>query len=111
MINELVQKLSKGKHEVILEDRNDSYEDIKYRIKSGFVHIKFTQTQGTGTELGINIDLKNTNLDAVDFDKKEGILHIEGTANLNYSYVRCTADINLATKRGEGYLQVIAKEK
>jgi hypothetical protein len=33
MINELAQILSEGKREVILEDRNDSYEDIKRRIE------------------------------------------------------------------------------
>ena len=111
MINELVQRLSEGKHEVMLEDRNDSYEDIKKRIENGFVHIKFTQTKGTGTELGINVDLKNTNLNVVSFDKKEGMFHIEGTTSLNYSYVRCIADIDLTTKKGEGYLEVIEEEK
>jgi hypothetical protein len=110
MVNELVQRLSEGKHEVILEDRNDSYEDIKNRIENGFVHIKFTKTNGTGTELGINVDLSNTNIKDIDFDKKTGMLHIEGTTNLNYNAVRCIADIDLTTKKGEGYLQVIEEE-
>jgi hypothetical protein len=107
MINELVARLSNGKHEVILEDRNDSYEDIKNRIENGFVHIKFTKTKGTGTELGINVDLNKTNIKEVDFDNKSGILHIEGTTNLNYNDVRCIADIDLSNKLGEGLLKVI----
>lgn len=111
MINELVQRLSEGKHEVILEDRNDSYEDIKNRIESGFVHIKFTKTKGTGTEIGINVDLSKTDLKKVDFDKKEGKLHIEGTTNLNYNKVRCIAEVDLLTKIGEGYLEIIEEEK
>lgn len=107
MINELVQRLSEGKHEVILEDRNECYEDIKSRIEKGFVHIKFSKTQGTGTELGINIDFTNTNIKGVDFGKKSGILHIEGTANLNYHTVKCVADIDLSNKIGEGFLKLI----
>lgn len=110
MINELVQRLSEGKHEVILEDRNESYEDIKNRIENGFVHIKFTKTKGTGTELGINVDLNSTSINDVDFDKKTGILHIEGTTNLNYNHVRCIADVDLSNKIGRGYLQVIQEE-
>ena len=58
MINELVKKLSKDKHEVIIGYRNEPYEEIKQRIEDGFIHIKFTQTKG-GTELGVNVDLDN----------------------------------------------------
>ena len=50
----------------------------------GYIHIKFTQTKG-GTELCINVDLNNTNLKDLDFNKGEGILHIDGTTNLNYN--------------------------
>jgi len=110
MINELVQRLCQGTHEVILEDRNDSYEDIKYRIEDGYVHITFTQTRG-GTELGINVDLNNTNVSSVDFDKKEGLLHIEGTTSLNYNLVKCVADIDLRTNKGEGYLVILEEEQ
>ena len=110
MINELVQRLSEGTHEVILEDRNESYEDIKSRIENGFVHIKFTKTRGTGTEIGINVDLNSTNVKDVDFDNKRGVLHIEGTTNLNYNRVRCIADIDLSNKIGKGYLQVMEEE-
>lgn len=110
MINELVQRLSKGKHEVILEDRNDSYKDIKSRIENGFVHIKFTKTRGTGTEIGINVDLGKTDFKKANFDKKEGNLHIEGTTNLNYNKVRCIVDIDLSTKMGKGCLEIIEEE-
>jgi len=109
MINELVQRLSEGKHEVVIGHRDESYEEIKQRIEDGYIHIKFTQTRG-GTELGINVDLNNTNLKELDFNKGEGLLHIEGTTNLNYNAVRCIADIDLATRKGEGCLQVIEEE-
>jgi hypothetical protein len=109
MINELVKRLSEGKHEVVIGHRDESYEEIKQRIEDGYIHIKFTQTKG-GTELGINVDLNNTNVKQLDLDKKAGLLHIEGTTNLNYNAIRCIADIDLATKKGEGYLQVIEEE-
>ena len=110
-INKLVQRLSTGKHEVMLEDRNDSYEDIKRRIESGFVHIKFTKTKGTGTELAINVDHSKTDIKSADFDKKEGRVHIEGTTTLNYNPVRCIADVDLATRIGEGCLEVIEESE
>ena len=109
MVNELVKRLSEGQHEVIIGYRDESYEEIKQRIENRHIHIKFTQTKG-GTELGISVDLSNTNLKELDFDRKEGFLHIEGTTNLNYNAVRCIADIDLATRKGEGCLQVVEEE-
>jgi hypothetical protein len=109
MINELVQRLSEGKHEVVIGHRDEPYEEIKQRIEDGYIHIKFTQTKG-GTELGINVDLNSTNVKELDFNKGEGLLHIEGTTNLNYNAVRCIADIDLATRKGEGCLQVVEEE-
>jgi len=109
MINELVQRLSEGKHEVVIGQRDEPYEEIKERIEDGYIHIKFTQTKG-GTELGINVDLKSTNVKDLDFTKGEGLLHIEGTTNLNYNAVRLIADIDLVSRKGEGYLEVVSEE-
>ena len=109
MINELVQRLSEGKHEVVIGHRDEPYEEIKQRVEDGYIHIKFTQTRG-GTELGINVDLNSTNVRELDFSKRKGVLHIEGTTNLNYNQVRCVADIDLETRKGEGYLQVVEEE-
>jgi len=109
MINELVQRLSEGKHEVVIGHRDEPYEEIKERIEDGYIHIKFTQTRG-GTELGINVDLKSTNVKDLDFTKGEGLLHIEGTTNLNYNAVRLIADIDLASRKGEGCLEVVSEE-
>ncbi len=109
MINELVKRLSEGKHEVVIGHRDEPYEEIKERIEDGYIHIKFTQTRG-GTELGINVDLESTNLKDLDFTKGEGLLHIEGATNLNYNAVRLIADIDLASRKGEGYLEVVSEE-
>ena len=109
MINELVQRLSEGKHEVVIGHRDEPYEEIKERIEDGYIHIKFTQTRG-GTELGINVDLNSTNVKDLDFTKGEGLLHIEGITNLNYKSVRLIADIDLASRKGEGYLEVFSEK-
>ena len=109
MINELVQRLSEGKHEVVIGHRDEPYEEIKDRIENGYIHIKFIQTRG-GTELGINVDLNSTNVKDLDFIKGEGLLHIEGTTNLNYNAVRLIADIDLASRKGEGYLELVSEE-
>jgi len=109
MVNELVKRLSEGKHEVVIGHRDEPYEEIKERIEDGYIHIKFTKTRG-GTELGINVDLNSTNVKDLDFTKGEGLLHIEGTTNLNYNAVRLIADIDLASRKGEGYLEVVSEE-
>ena len=105
----MVKRLSEGKHEVIIGHRDEPYDEIKQRIEDGYIHVKFTQTKG-GTELGINVDLDKTNVEDLDFDKGEGSLHIEGTTNLNYNEVRCVSDIDLKTRKGEGYLEIIKEE-
>ncbi|MBN8523593.1 MAG: hypothetical protein J0M23_07070 [Rickettsiales bacterium] len=109
MINELVQRLSEGRHEVVIGHRDEPYEEIKERVEDGYIHIKFTKTRG-GTELGINVDLESTNVKDLDFTKGEGLLHVEGTTNLNYNAVRLIADIDLASRKGEGYLEVVSEE-
>jgi hypothetical protein len=40
MINELVKRLSEGKHEVVIGHRDEPYEEIKERIEDGYIHIK-----------------------------------------------------------------------
>jgi len=62
----IVKRLSEGKHEVVIGHRDESYEEIKERIEDDYIHVKFTQTRG-GTELGINVDLKSTNVKDLDF--------------------------------------------
>ena len=57
--------------------------------------------------MGINIDLNSINVKELDFSTGKGVLHIEGTTNLNYNQVISIADIDLETTKGEGYLQVV----
>ena len=88
-----------------MNERGEALAEIKERIANGFIHVKFTETKG-GTELGINVDKSNTNIDKVDFDNGEGELHLEGTTTLNYNKVRCIVDVKLKTMTGKGYLKI-----
>lgn len=107
VLSELVQRLIEGEHEVTIGNRNESGREIKQRIREGYVHVKFTQTKG-GTDLGISLDLNNTHIEEIDFARGQGVLHIEGTTNLNYTPVKCIADIDLASRKGLGYLQILS---
>ena len=109
MLNELVERLSKGKHKVVIGHRDEPPEELTQRINDGFIHIKFTETKG-GTDIGINVDSSKNNVSEVEFNKK-GKLHLEGITTLNYNKVRCIADIDAKTKKGLGYLVAELKEK
>ncbi len=99
----LVQKLSQGEHpaEVSLQPER-TLQALKQRIDRGYIHVKFTETQG-GTELGIRLDRSASQLDA-DFEKGSGELRLVGDLTLDYVKVRCTVRIDLATFSGKGHL-------
>jgi hypothetical protein len=40
----------------------------------------------------------------------KGLLHIEGATNINYNAVRLIADIDLASRKGERYFEVVSEE-
>lgn len=105
-MNELVQRLSEGDHPVRLGRPDDSLEDLKRRIDQGYVHIKFTATQG-GTELGVTLDKDATDISKADFTEGSGMAHLVGGLILNYVRVRCVADIDMATREGKGHLEII----
>ena len=104
--NELVDRLSQGDHEVSFEGRVKELDLVLERIKDGFVFIKFTGTRG-GTELGINLVQDECDFSDGDFKAGTGQLHVVGTCELNYSKVKCVADVDLATREGKGHLEVI----
>lgn len=105
-MNELVERLSKGDHPVRLGRPEDALDDLKRRIDQGYVHIKFTATQG-GTELGVSLDKAAQDLSRGDFEQGSGIIHLEGGLILNYVRVRCVADIDLSNREGKGHLEII----
>jgi hypothetical protein len=71
-----------------------------------FVHIKFTDTRG-GTELGVPLDIDESSWTAADFERAEGRIRLVGRLKLNYVSVKCVAEIELATLRGPGHLEII----
>jgi len=100
----LVSRLSKGRHLVESSLRPEkTARAFKDRIDMGYVHIKFTETRG-GTELGVRLDRDALDLSKADFENHTGSVHLEGDLTLDYVKVRCIADIDLQTLRGEGHL-------
>ncbi len=59
------------------------------------------------TELGINVDDGLTKLGDADFIEGKGKVHIVGTCNINYHKVRCIAEVDLKTKKGTAYLELL----
>jgi uncharacterized protein YbdZ (MbtH family) len=100
----LVDRLCEGRHPVEASLRPErSAKALKGRIEMGYVHIRFTETKG-GTELGVRVNPDTLELNQADFEKQVGQVHLEGDLTLDYVKVRCIANLDLGTLRGEGYL-------
>jgi uncharacterized protein YbdZ (MbtH family) len=101
----LVDRLSEGEHAVEVDLRSDhTGQAFKESLDRGYVHIKFTQTQG-GTVLGVRLDRGRSDLSEAHFVNTTGTVHIEGDLTLNYVPVRCVAEINLTTLSGQAHLE------
>jgi Core binding factor beta subunit len=107
-MNELVQRLSNGHHPVEASLRPErTAAALKESIDRGYVHIKFTNTQG-GTDLGMRFDSTLSDLSQANFEQSTGRVHLVGTLTLNYDKVKCIADIDLQTLTGQGHLEPVA---
>jgi len=105
--DELVDRLSEGDQPVEASLHPDqTAQRLKERIEQGYVHIKFTQTQG-GTELGVRLLPDLCDSSQANFDNATGSVHLVGELVLNYVKVRCIADIDLATLAGQGHLETV----
>ena len=106
-MNELVQRLSEGDHPVEASLRPEkTVAALKESIDRGYVHLKFTDTQG-GTDLGVRLARDASHWDEADFDQQTGRVHLVGNLTLNYVKVQCIADIELETLEGKGHLKPI----
>lgn len=105
-MSQLVQKLAQGEHPVEISYRpKPSVKALKECIDRGFVHVKFTDTQG-GTELGVRLDKTASELNA-DFENSAGKLRLVGNLVLDYHKVQCVAEIDLASLAGTGHLVLL----
>ena len=108
-MNELVQRLSQGDHPVEASLRPEKTATaLKENIDRGYVHIKFTDTQG-GTDLGVRLDQAASNWGEANFEQQTGQVHLVGDLTLNYIKVQCIADIDLATLAGKGHLDPVGE--
>lgn len=104
-MDELVARLSAGEHPVALS-RLDTPADLKECVEQGYVLVEFTGTRG-GTELSVRLDPAATDLTAADLPGGTGTARLVGDLNLNEVDVRCIAEVEVATLRGSGRLEVI----
>jgi hypothetical protein len=107
-MDELVQRLAEGDHSVVTR-RAESVEDLKQSIDRGYVLVTFTDTRG-GTELGVRLDQAHSDLSKADFEQGTGTVHLAGDLTLNYVKVRCIADVDIATLKGKGHLEILEDE-
>jgi hypothetical protein len=104
-MNELVERLTKGLHPIVAE-RSASARELREQIDRGFVLLKFPNTRG-GTELGSQLDMKQTRLEGADFESGTGNVRLVGNLTLNYDKVQLVADIDLASLKGTGQLVLV----
>src|ERR1700722_4353801 len=98
----LVDRLSQGTHAVeIVIPPAATLAALKDCLDRNYVHVKFTGTRG-GTELGIRLE-KGAKRPG-EGEGTTGGWHLEGNLTLDFVPVRCIADIDLQTMRGQGYL-------
>lgn len=104
-MNDLVQRLSAGRHPIEVGLRpHRTVNALKEGMDRGYVHIRFTDTRG-GTELGFSVDRGRTDVSEADFNGETGRLTLVGELTLDYVRVRCVARIELPSLRGEGWLE------
>lgn len=103
----LVDRLSVGEHRIVVSQRPEpSVKALKEAIDSGYVRVKFTETKG-GTELGFKVDKDASQLDEANFEAGTGKIRLVGGLTLDYTKVRCIAEIDLATLAGAGHLEKV----
>jgi uncharacterized protein YbdZ (MbtH family) len=103
----LVDRLTVGDHPVVVSQRPESsVKAFKEALDSGYVRLKFTETQG-GSELGVRVDKDASDLRNANFDEETGQVRVVGGLTLDYTKVRCIANIDLKTLEGVGHLEKV----
>jgi hypothetical protein len=105
-VNDLVKRLSEGEHAVEVSLRPErTLKLFKEMLDRQYVLIKFTETRG-GTELGFPVDKTRSDLTQANFDEGTGQVRLAGELTLDYVPVRCVADIDLSSLKGQGHLEI-----
>jgi len=107
-MNDLVKKLSKKDHTVVVNRPDRSAKALEERIGLRVVHVLFEETE---TELGIRLDAGKCDYRRGDFAKGTGKIHLQGVLTLNGDRVRCVADVELESMKGTGRLEPVAEEE
>jgi uncharacterized protein YbdZ (MbtH family) len=103
----LVDRLSVGDHPVVVSQRPEpSVKGFKEALDSGYVRVKFTGTRG-GTELGLRVDKEASDFVDANFEAGTGRVRVVGGLSLDYTKVRCIANIDLQTLDGVGHLEKV----
>jgi len=105
----LVDLLCVGEHPLVLSmDPGASVKGFKEAVASGYVRVKFTNTSG-GTELGLRLDKDACDFKEADFEQGIGRAWVVGGLSLDYTTVRCVANIELETLAGHGKLEKVSE--
>jgi len=103
----LVDRLSGDDHPVVVSLHPEaSVKGFKEFLDKGYVRVKFTDTKG-GTELGLKLDKDASDFSQADFNEGTGQARMVGSSSLDYTRVRCIANIDLKTLAGLGHLEKI----
>lgn len=105
-MNDLVKRLSEGDHAVEVSLRPEpSLKAFRDMLGRQYVLIRFTETRG-GTELGFPVDKSRSDFTKANLEKGTGHVHLAGELTLDYVPVRCVADIDVASLKGHGRLEI-----
>ena len=103
----LVERLCVGDHRIVVAQRPEpSVKALKEAIDAGYVRVRFTETKG-GTELGFKVDKDASDLSSANFEDGTGKVRLVGGLTLDYTKVRCYAEIDLKTLEGTGHLEKV----
>ena len=103
----VVERLFVGKHPVAVSLYPEaSVKGFKEALDKGYARVKFIDTKG-GTEIGFKVDKDACDFSTADFDEGTGQARVVGSLSLDYTKVRCVAQIDLERLEGLGHLEKI----
>jgi hypothetical protein len=106
-VNDLVERLSK-EQPIKPEGEETTLKELQERIELGYIDILFTETD---TDLGMDLYEPECSIPKDILKSGKGNIKTVGYFTLNYDKVMCTANINLQTLEGTGYLTPVHNEK